>query len=80
MEKSSFHLVVDRFRVTDGLLPNDEGSSLKLLNPVYLGGDPSGRNTKVCSATAWPHSASVCRPLSSVVFFSTRATAFPPAA
>lgn len=46
VEKSSFHLVVDRFRVTDGLLPNDEGSSLKLLNPVYLGGDPSSRNTK----------------------------------
>lgn len=80
VEKSSFHLLVDRFRVTDGVLPNGEGSSLKLLNPVYLGGDPSGRNTKVCSASAWPHSASVCRRLSSVLYSSTRATASPRAA
>lgn len=47
VEKSTFHLLVDGFRVTDGHLPNDEGSSLHLHDLVYLGGDP-GRNTKVC--------------------------------
>lgn len=47
VEKSTFHLLVDGVRVTDGQLPNDEGSSLDLDNPIYLGGDP-GANTKVC--------------------------------
>ncbi|XP_022072198.2 laminin subunit alpha-3 [Acanthochromis polyacanthus] len=46
VEKSSFHLLVDGIRVTDGNLPNDEGSALGLLNPVYLGGDPASRATK----------------------------------
>ncbi|KAM7012856.1 laminin subunit alpha-3-like [Tautogolabrus adspersus] len=46
VERSSFHLLVDGVRVTDGLLPNNEGSSLDLMNPVYLGGDPTGRATK----------------------------------
>uniref|UniRef100_A0A671UKA7 Laminin, alpha 3 n=1 Tax=Sparus aurata TaxID=8175 RepID=A0A671UKA7_SPAAU len=45
VEKSTFHLLVDGVRVTDGLLPNNEGSSLELRNPVYLGGDPISRNT-----------------------------------
>lgn len=48
VEKSTFHLLVDGVRVTDGHLPNNEGSSLELRNPVYLGGDPVSRNTKVC--------------------------------
>lgn len=48
VEKSTFHLLVDGVRVTDGLLPNNEGSSLELRNPVYLGGDPISRNTNVC--------------------------------
>ncbi|XP_060887535.1 laminin subunit alpha-3 isoform X1 [Labrus mixtus] len=46
VERRSFHLLVDGVRVTDGLLPNNEGSSLDLMNPVYLGGDPTGRATK----------------------------------
>ncbi|XP_054875241.1 laminin subunit alpha-3 isoform X3 [Amphiprion ocellaris] len=46
VEKSSFHLLVDGIRVTDGNLSNDEGSALDLLNPVYLGGDPTSRATK----------------------------------
>ncbi|XP_036969506.1 laminin subunit alpha-3 isoform X3 [Acanthopagrus latus] len=46
VEKSTFHLLVDGVRVTDGHLPNNEGSSLELRNPVYLGGDPVSRNTK----------------------------------
>ncbi|XP_059196910.1 laminin subunit alpha-3-like [Centropristis striata] len=46
VEKSTFHLLVDGFRVTDGLLPNDEGSSLDLQNPVYLGADPASTTTK----------------------------------
>lgn len=50
VEKSTFHLLVDGVRVTDGHLPNDEGSSLDLHDLVYLGGDP-GRNTKVCITT-----------------------------
>lgn len=55
VEKSTFHLLVDGFRVTDGHLANDEGSSLDLHNLVYLGGDPA-RNTKVCSKTCFtPH-------------------------
>lgn len=76
VEKSSFHLVVDGFRVSDGLLPNDEGSSLQLLNPVYLGSDLGGRNTKVHPATVWPPPFSDCRPLLSAVSSFTRATAF----
>ncbi|XP_054586009.1 laminin subunit alpha-3 isoform X3 [Nothobranchius furzeri] len=40
VEKNHFHLLVDGIRVTDGILPNNEGSSLQLNNPVYLGGDP----------------------------------------
>ncbi|XP_074492138.1 laminin subunit alpha-3 isoform X2 [Sebastes fasciatus] len=46
VEKSTFHLLVDGIRVTDGHLPNNEGSSLDLLNPVYLGGDPRSKTTK----------------------------------
>ncbi|XP_071343066.1 laminin subunit alpha-3 isoform X2 [Trachinotus anak] len=46
VEKSTFHLLVDGLRVTDGHLPNNEGSSLDLHNPLYLGGDPKSRNTK----------------------------------
>ncbi|TWW57618.1 Laminin subunit alpha-3 [Takifugu flavidus] len=45
VEKSTFHLLVDGVRVTDGHLANDEGSSLDLHDLVYLGGDPA-RNTK----------------------------------
>lgn len=52
VEKSTFHLLVDGARVTDGHLANDEGSSLDLHDLVYLGGDP-GRNTKVCSKTCF---------------------------
>lgn len=63
VEQSSFHLLVDRFRVTDGRLPDNEGSSLELLNPVYLGGDPGGRNTKVCSAPVRPSSCFCLSPL-----------------
>lgn len=48
VEKSTFHLLVDGVRVTDGHLPNNEGSSLDLHNPVYLGGDPISKTTKVC--------------------------------
>ncbi|XP_067453634.1 laminin subunit alpha-3 [Thunnus thynnus] len=40
VESSNFHLLVDGIRVTDGVLPNNEGSALDLHNPVYLGGDP----------------------------------------
>eukprot|EP00064_Thunnus_orientalis_P005002 superscaffoldBa00000475_g5015 len=40
VESSNFHLLVDGNRVTDGVLPNNEGSALDLHNPVYLGGDP----------------------------------------
>lgn len=47
-ENSTFHLLVDGVHVTDELLPKNEGSSLDLHNPVYLGGDPTGKNTKVC--------------------------------
>nr|XP_046248654.1 laminin subunit alpha-3-like [Scatophagus argus] len=46
VEKSTFHLLVDGVRVTDGHLPNNEGSSLDLHNPVYLGADPISTNTK----------------------------------
>ncbi|XP_034561522.1 laminin subunit alpha-3 [Notolabrus celidotus] len=46
VERSSFHLLVDGIRVTDGRLPHDEGLSLDLMNPVYLGRDPTGRTTK----------------------------------
>ncbi|XP_070764977.1 laminin subunit alpha-3 [Enoplosus armatus] len=46
VEKSSFHLLVDGIRVTDGHLPNNEGSSLVLHNPVYLGGDAESKTTK----------------------------------
>uniref|UniRef100_H3DJT5 Laminin, alpha 3 n=1 Tax=Tetraodon nigroviridis TaxID=99883 RepID=H3DJT5_TETNG len=45
VEESTFHLLVDGVPVTDGHLANDEGSSLGLHSPVYLGGDP-GANTK----------------------------------
>lgn len=47
MEKSTFHLLVDGIRVTDGHLPDNEGSFLDLQNPVYLGGDPTSKSTKV---------------------------------
>ncbi|XP_039668362.1 laminin subunit alpha-3 [Perca fluviatilis] len=46
VERSTFHLLVDGFRVTDGHLPNNEGSSLDLHNPVYLGADPKSKTTK----------------------------------
>ncbi|XP_027146264.1 laminin subunit alpha-3-like isoform X1 [Larimichthys crocea] len=46
VEKSSFHLLVDGVRVTDGHLPDDAGSSLNFHNPVYLGGDPMSKTTK----------------------------------
>ncbi|XP_070688258.1 laminin subunit alpha-3 [Pempheris klunzingeri] len=46
VEKSTFHLLVDGIRVTDGHLPNNEGSSLDLHGPVYLGGDPMRKTTK----------------------------------
>ncbi|XP_067369206.1 laminin subunit alpha-3 isoform X2 [Channa argus] len=46
VEKSTFHLLVDGIRVTDGQLPNDEGSSLDLHNPVYLGSDIHSKTTK----------------------------------
>ncbi|XP_056233586.1 laminin subunit alpha-3 isoform X1 [Seriola aureovittata] len=46
VEKSTFHLLVDGFRVTDGHLPDNEGSSLDLLTPVHLGVDPTGRTIK----------------------------------
>ncbi|XP_044054261.1 laminin subunit alpha-3 isoform X2 [Siniperca chuatsi] len=46
VEKSTFHLLVDGIRVTDGHLPNNEGSSLDLHNPAYLGGDLISKTTK----------------------------------
>ncbi|XP_041861831.1 laminin subunit alpha-3-like isoform X2 [Melanotaenia boesemani] len=46
IEKSTFHLLVDEIRVTDGRLPKDEGSSLDFHNPVYLGGDPERSYSK----------------------------------
>ncbi|XP_054459158.1 laminin subunit alpha-3 [Anoplopoma fimbria] len=46
VEKSTFHLLVDGIRVTDGHLPSDEGSSLDLHNPVYLGADPKSKAIK----------------------------------
>lgn len=48
VENSTFHLLVDGIRVTDGRLPNNEGSSLDLHNPVYLGAGTKSKNTKVC--------------------------------
>ncbi|XP_057697936.1 laminin subunit alpha-3 [Corythoichthys intestinalis] len=38
VESNTFHLLVDGIRVTDGHLPNDEGSSLNFHGLVYLGG------------------------------------------
>ncbi|XP_050933340.1 laminin subunit alpha-3 [Lates calcarifer] len=46
VERSTFHLLVDGIHVTDGQLPNNEGSSLDLHNPVYLGADPKSRTIK----------------------------------
>ncbi|XP_068581622.1 laminin subunit alpha-3 isoform X2 [Cebidichthys violaceus] len=46
VEKSTFHMLVDGIRVTDGHLPNNEGSSLDLHNPVYLGADPKSETIK----------------------------------
>ncbi|XP_051929111.1 laminin subunit alpha-3 [Hippocampus zosterae] len=40
VEKNTFHLLVDGIRVTDGHLPNEEGSSLNFHDRVYLGGHP----------------------------------------
>uniref|UniRef100_W5LF91 Laminin, alpha 3 n=1 Tax=Astyanax mexicanus TaxID=7994 RepID=W5LF91_ASTMX len=37
MEQNTFHLVVDGFRVTDGRLQKDEGISLGLQAPAYIG-------------------------------------------
>lgn len=37
VEANTFYLLVDGFRVTDGVFPNNEGSSLNLQNPVFLG-------------------------------------------
>ncbi|XP_072771154.1 laminin subunit alpha-3-like [Nerophis lumbriciformis] len=45
VERSTFHLLVDGFRVTDGLLPKDEGSSLDFQGLVYLGGHPGNTDT-----------------------------------
>ncbi|KAF7659114.1 hypothetical protein LDENG_00003190 [Lucifuga dentata] len=45
VERNAFHLLVDGVRVTDGHLSNDEGSSLDLHNPVYLGGDPGSKTS-----------------------------------
>lgn len=45
VEKNTFHLVVDGFRVPDGILPAEEGSSLALQNPVYLGSDPASKTS-----------------------------------
>ncbi|XP_031724153.1 laminin subunit alpha-3 [Anarrhichthys ocellatus] len=46
VEKSTFHMLVDGIRVADGHLPNNEGSSLDLHNPVYLGADPKSKTIK----------------------------------
>ncbi|XP_056134005.1 laminin subunit alpha-4-like [Lampris incognitus] len=46
VERNTFHLVVDGFRVTDGYLSNNEGSFLKLQNPVYLGSDPTHKTSE----------------------------------
>ncbi|XP_027884785.1 laminin subunit alpha-3 [Xiphophorus couchianus] len=46
VENSTFHLLVDGVRVPDGQLPGNEGSSLRLRNPVYLGGHPKKKTTK----------------------------------
>lgn len=78
VEKSSFHLLVDGVRVTDGHLPNEEGSSLDLMNPVYLGGDLKGRTTKVCISLSdgyWQ----LCHKFSSdfLLFSSLRVTVSP---
>uniref|UniRef100_UPI003AAC4457 laminin subunit alpha-3 n=1 Tax=Centroberyx gerrardi TaxID=166262 RepID=UPI003AAC4457 len=45
VERNTFHLLVDGIRVTDGVLSNDEGSSLDLHNPVYLGGVPKHKTS-----------------------------------
>ncbi|XP_054646026.1 laminin subunit alpha-3 [Dunckerocampus dactyliophorus] len=45
VERSTFHLLVDGIRVTDGHLPNNEGSSLNFHSPVYLGGHPQSAYT-----------------------------------
>lgn len=47
VENSTFHLLVDGVRVPDGQLPGNEGLSLRLRNPVYLGGHPKKKTTKV---------------------------------
>lgn len=47
VENSTFHLLVDGVRVPDGQLPGNEGLSLRLRNPVYLGGHPKTKTTKV---------------------------------
>ncbi|XP_007550697.1 laminin subunit alpha-3 isoform X2 [Poecilia formosa] len=47
VENSTFHLLVDGVRVPDGQLPGNEGSSLQLRSPVYLGGHPQRKTTKV---------------------------------
>lgn len=46
VERNAFHLLVDGVRVTDGQLPNGEGSSLNFQDLVYLGGHPGA--TEVC--------------------------------
>lgn len=66
VEKSTFHLLVDGFCVTDGQLTNDEGSSLDLHNPVYLGGDLHSKTTKVCIIT---RSLSFCHAFSNVFVY-----------
>ncbi|XP_061682071.1 laminin subunit alpha-3 isoform X2 [Syngnathoides biaculeatus] len=40
VERNTFHLLVDGIRVTDGHLPDNEGSSLNFHGHVYLGGRP----------------------------------------
>nr|XP_057929016.1 laminin subunit alpha-3 isoform X2 [Doryrhamphus excisus] len=45
VERSTFHLLVDGIRVTDGYLPYDEGSFLDFHGLVYLGGHPQSAYT-----------------------------------
>lgn len=56
VEQSTFHLLVDGIRVTDGHLPNNEGSSLDFHGHVYLGSDERSKTPKV---SIEPHHCSV---------------------
>lgn len=48
VEMNTFHMVVDGKRVTDGQLPNSEGSHLDLRSPVYMGSDHLSQIEMVC--------------------------------